>query len=57
MLKFGMLMLIPIWIFIYTISFGRWLHRKREWMGASSVYLLAAGSVTLSSFVLWKLFI
>jgi len=57
MLKFIFGMIIPLCIFIYTISFGRWMHQKRQIGGAVSAYILACIGIAVSGAVLWRLLV
>lgn len=50
-------MLIPLYILIYTIQFGRWLHRKKELRAAWSAYTLGAVSFISAGFALWRILI
>lgn len=56
MLKFGLAMLVPLGVLIYTVQFGRWMQKKRLILGAISAYSLAAVSLLLSGVVLWNIF-
>lgn len=57
MFKFGLVMLIPLGVSIYTINFGRWMQAKRLILAAVSAYVLAVATFGLSGVVLWRLFI
>lgn len=55
MFKFLFAMVIPICIFIYTISFTRWLAGRHQ-MGASiSTALLALAALCTSGATFWKM--
>lgn len=53
MFRFLFLMLIPLGIFIYTLSFGRWLGRREILSGSIAAYLLAVLTFGLAGYVLW----
>lgn len=59
MFKFIVIMVVPVLIFLYTCSFGKWLMvRKRSHatvMGGQAAYVIALGSLGLSGFVFWRL--
>lgn len=55
MLKFLMVMIIPVMIFIYTMSFMRWMARKREIAAAVSAGVLALISLAVGGASLWRL--
>jgi glucose dehydrogenase len=57
MLRFAVAMLIPLWVFVYTVQFGRWLHKKRLALGAYSAYVIAGLSLLVSSVVLWRVYL
>jgi hypothetical protein len=57
MLKFIVAMLIPLWIAIYTVSFARWLRRRKDSFAAwISAYLLSIVSLGVSGVALWRIF-
>lgn len=56
MLKFILVMLIPLGILIYTIQFGRWMQAKKLPAAAVSAYVLGICAFGLSGVVLWRLF-
>lgn len=39
--------IIIIWVFIYTVSYGRWTWQKKNWLGAVMIFLLALTSLVL----------
>lgn len=55
MLKFAISMLIPLWIAIYTVSFGRWMHRRGSDFGAFAAVLLSVLSFCASGAALWRM--
>ncbi|MCY0888143.1 MAG: hypothetical protein OWQ59_06750 [Alicyclobacillaceae bacterium] len=57
MFKFLLAMLIPLGIFIYTWSFGHWMQKKRQWMGAFSAYALALCSASTTGIIFWRMFV
>lgn len=48
-----MAMLVPLWVAIYTWSFGRWLKRRGSGY-AFPAYLLAVLSLATSSAAIWR---
>ena len=56
MLKFGLTMLIPLGVFIYTVQFGRWMQGKRLWLGAFTAYGFGVTALGLSGLILWRVF-
>ncbi len=57
MLKFIASMLIPLWIFVYTVQFGRWMQKKKLRVAAVSVYVVACLSVAVAGAVFWKVYL
>lgn len=55
MFKFLIAMIIPVMIFIYSMSFMRWMAKKREIAAAISAGALAVISLAVSSVSLWRL--
>lgn len=55
MFKFIFAMIIPVIIFIYTLSFTRLLSSKKHVAAAASTATLALISLFISGAVLWKL--
>jgi hypothetical protein len=51
--KYLALMLIPLAIFIHTISFARWMGHKHIGVGAASAYLLAGAAIAASAYAFW----
>jgi hypothetical protein len=56
-LKFIASMLIPLWIFVYTVQFGRWMQKKKLRVAAVSVYVVACLSVAVAGAVFWKVYL
>jgi glucose dehydrogenase len=56
MLRFAASMLIPLWVFVYTVQFGRWLNRKKLLLGAVAAYVIAGLSLLVSGVVLWRVY-
>ncbi|HEX3015602.1 MAG TPA: hypothetical protein VHQ46_04400 [Desulfobacteria bacterium] len=52
MLRIAFIMLIPLLVAVYTVSFGRYTWRTGNRLGAIGVYLLAMGSVSVPLLVL-----
>jgi hypothetical protein len=50
-------MLIPLWIFVYTIQFGRWMQKKKLNIAAASVYVVACLSLAVAGAVFWKVYL
>lgn len=57
MLRFLAAMLIPAWIFLYTIQFGRWMQKKDLLVAAVSVYVVACLAVAVAGAVLWRVYL
>jgi hypothetical protein len=55
-LKFIFSMLLPLYVLIYTIQFGRWMQKKRQTQGALSAYTVGTIAFLVSSVVLWRMF-
>lgn len=47
------ILILLIWVFIYTVSFGAWTWRKGNPLGAIMVYILACITLVLP---LWTMF-
>lgn len=45
--------IIIIWVFIYTISFGRWNWKKKNKLGAVMIYLLAVLMIMLPVYTVY----
>lgn len=41
------IVVVLIWVFIYTASYGQWTWRKKNRIGAIMVYILALASLIL----------
>jgi len=54
MLKFVMMMVIPLWACIYTIQFGRWVGKKQNAVGAMAAYVIAVMVFCGSGWVFWR---
>jgi hypothetical protein len=48
-------MLIPLGIGYYTIRFAKWVGSHGSRLGAVSAYVLAALSLSVTGFVLWRM--
>ncbi|GEO26133.1 hypothetical protein ACOALA_18125 [Alicyclobacillus acidoterrestris] len=55
MLRFLFAMIIPFLIFVYTMSFTRWMGKERHLAAATSAALLGALTLCASGATLWKL--
>lgn len=55
MLKFLCSMLIPLYVLIYTIQFGRWMQKKRLTQSAVSAYAVGTVAFLVSGIVLWRI--
>ncbi|MCL6452004.1 MAG: hypothetical protein K6T78_00070 [Alicyclobacillus sp.] len=55
MLRFLLLMVLPVWVCIYTVQFGRWVGSKRNVPGAVAAYAIAGLSFCGSGWILWRL--
>jgi uncharacterized membrane protein YhfC len=55
MLKFLCSMLIPLYVLIYTIQFGRWMQKKRQTQSAVSAYAVGTVAFLVSGCVLWRI--
>jgi hypothetical protein len=51
--KYLVLMLVPLGIFIHTISFGRWMAHKHIGVGAASAYVLAVAAIAACAYTFW----
>jgi hypothetical protein len=56
-IRFFASMLIPLWIFVYTIQFGRWMQKKKLNIAAASVYVVACLSLAVAGAVFWKVYL
>lgn len=54
MVIYALTLVIPLWVAVYTISFGRWLTRHQEGP-AFPAYTLAVLSLAVSSTALWRI--
>ncbi|GMA50218.1 hypothetical protein GCM10025857_15750 [Alicyclobacillus contaminans] len=54
MLRFLAAMVIPLWVLVYTVQFGRWMHKKRLRVGAWSAYTVGAAAFVAAGVVLWR---
>lgn len=50
---FGLIMLPPLLVAIYTFNYARWAWRQRLRFGAVGVFLLAALTVALPALVIY----
>jgi hypothetical protein len=56
MLKFVVSVLcIPLPVFLYTLSFARWMHGRGQRVGAYSAGALAVVTAAFAVVVLWRL--
>lgn len=55
MLRFLFTMVIPVIIFLYTLSFTRLLASRQHQAAAASTAVLAVFSLCLSGIVLWRM--
>ncbi|MFB5192298.1 hypothetical protein [Alicyclobacillus fastidiosus] len=55
MLRFIVAMIIPLIIFIYTMSFTRWMGRQKHLAAATSAALLGVMTLVASGATIWKL--
>lgn len=46
--------LIIIWVFLYTISYGRWTWKKKNKLGGAAVIFLAFAVVFLVAYQVFK---
>ena len=56
LLRYAASLVIPLVIFIYTWSFVRLLVKHNKWSGAIVAALLAVASLSMSGYVLWRMF-
>ncbi|WP_367305670.1 hypothetical protein [Alicyclobacillus acidocaldarius] len=54
MFKYLFAMIIPVCIFIYTLSFMRWVGRKSDAVASVSAGALAVISLVVSGATLWR---
>lgn len=54
MLRFVVIMVMPVLVFIYTLSFARWLKSRKNTPSAPA-YLIAVLSLGISGYVLWQM--
>lgn len=47
------LIIILIWVFIRTISFGKWTWDKKNRLGGIAVYLIALASLIVPIYVMY----
>ncbi|MFD1678204.1 hypothetical protein [Alicyclobacillus fodiniaquatilis] len=55
MFKFIFAMIIPVIIFIYTLSFMRWMYRQKHTAAAASAAVLGILAVFISGAALWRM--
>lgn len=55
MFKYIFAMIIPTLIFIYTLSFAKWMARKHDIAAATSAGILAVVVIVLSGAALWRI--
>ncbi|GMA63234.1 hypothetical protein NZD89_25605 [Alicyclobacillus fastidiosus] len=55
MLRFILAMVIPVIIFIYTMSFTRWMSSQKHLVAATSAALLGVVTLFASGATIWKL--
>lgn len=54
MFRFLAMMLIPLWILIYTVQFGRWVGRRGNWLGATAAWGVGVVAFGAAGFILWR---
>lgn len=54
-LEMVLMMIIPTGVLIYTISFGRWMKKKRLASGFVSALFVGIISYVTTGWVLWRL--
>lgn len=57
MLNFGLALLGPIYIFLYSVQFVRWLHRQGYAGGSVAAAVVSLLSLGVTSLVLWRMFV
>ncbi|PWK12847.1 hypothetical protein [Tumebacillus permanentifrigoris] len=45
------MMLIPLWVAVYTFNFGRWMHKRGNVAGTWGAYLFVALELGVSGWV------
>ncbi|QSO55442.1 hypothetical protein JZ785_15110 [Alicyclobacillus curvatus] len=55
MFRFMILMLIPLWVLIYTIQFGRWVWKKQNRSGTFAIYFIGIGAFMTAGWILWRM--
>ncbi|MBX5436814.1 MAG: hypothetical protein IRZ33_06325 [Alicyclobacillaceae bacterium] len=56
MLKFVASLVVPVGVFVYTVSFARSMERKGQVAGAVSAYAIGSLAFILTCMVLWRMF-
>ena len=57
MIQFVIVMVISLYITIYTAVFGHWMQKQRLRAGALSAYVIAGITLALTGMLMWRMYL